>query len=106
MTAHDSDHTSFIKTPKQLIAVVLLAFIVPIPVISVLASLASRSVAARARAVSEEPLAKRLTPVGEVLVAAGGGGGAAVPTGREVVEAVCAVCHVTDVANAPKIGDK
>jgi cytochrome c5 len=105
MTEHDSEHTSFIKTPKQLIAVILLAFIVPIAVISVLASLASRSVDASASAFSEEAVAKRLKPVGEVVVAAGGGS-AAVRTGREVVETVCAACHVTGVANAPKIGDK
>jgi cytochrome c5 len=105
MTEHDSEHTSFIKTPQQLIAVVLLAFIVPIAVISILASLAARSVDASASAFSEEAVAKRLKPVGEVVVAAGGGA-AAPRTGRQVVEAVCAACHVAGVANAPRIGDK
>src|SRR5215213_3813467 len=99
MTEHDSEHTSFIKTPKQLIAVILLAFIVPIAVISVLASLASRSVDASASAFSEEAVAKRLKPVGEVVVAAGGGGAGVVRTGRQVVEAVCSACHVAGVAN-------
>lgn len=106
MTEHDSEHTSFIKTPKQLIAVIVLAFVVPIAVISVLASLAARSVDPSASAFSEEAVAKRLKPVGEVVVAAGGGGAAAVRTGRQIVEAVCVACHVAGLANAPKIGDK
>ena len=105
MSEHDSEHSSFIKTPKQLIAVIVLAFVVPIALISVLASLAFHSVEPSATAFSEEAIAKRLKPVGEVVVAAGGGAAAVVRTGRQVVEAVCAACHVTGVLNAPKIGD-
>lgn len=105
MSEHDSEHSSFIKTPKQLIAVIVLAFVVPIALISVLASLAFHSVEPSATAFSEEAIAKRLKPVGEVVVAAGGGAAAVVRTGRQVVEAVCAACHVTGALNAPKIGD-
>ena len=104
MSEHDSEHSSFIKTPKQLIAVILLAFIVPIAVISVLASLAFHSMRPDATAFSDEAVAKRLKPVGEVVVAAGGGA-ATVRTGQQVVEAVCAACHATGALNAPKIGD-
>ena len=43
MSEHDPhEHTSFIKTPKQLLVVVVLAFVVPIVLIAMLASLASR----------------------------------------------------------------
>jgi hypothetical protein len=71
MSEHDSHgHTSFIQTPKQLIIVVVLAFIIPIVVISIIASLASRTVDPSASAFSEEAVAKRIKPVGEVAVAA------------------------------------
>ncbi len=100
---HD-EHSSFIKTPKQLLAVVILAFIVPIFIISLLASVASRSVEPNATAFSEEAIAKRLKPVGEVVVAAAGGAANA-RNGQQIVEAVCAACHVTGALNAPKIGD-
>lgn len=100
---HD-EHSSFIKTPWQLLAVVVLAFVVPIFIISVLASIASRSVEPSATAFSEEAIAKRLKPVGEVVVAAAGGA-ANVRTGQQIVEAVCAACHTTGALNAPKMGD-
>jgi len=105
MSEHDPhEHTSFIKTPKQLIAVIVLAFVVPVLVIAMLASLASRAVDPSAGAFSEEAITKRLKPVGEVVVAAGGGAQAS-RTGQQVVETVCAACHATGALNAPKVGD-
>jgi cytochrome c5 len=54
---------------------------------------------------SDEAIAKRLKPVGEVLVS-----DPSAPkvekNGKQVVEAVCAACHATGALNAPKIGDK
>jgi len=107
MSEHDShEHTSFIKTPKQLIAVIVLAFVVPVIVISMLASLASRSVDPSASAFSEEAVAKRIKPVGEVAIAAAAPEGGAQRTGEEIVQSVCAACHQTGALNAPKIGDR
>jgi cytochrome c5 len=105
MSEHDpQEHQSFIKTPKQLLAVVVLAFVVPIFVIAMLASLASKSVDPATQTFSKDAIAKRLKPVGEVVVAAGGGAGV-VKTGQQVYEAVCAACHATGALNAPKVGD-
>ncbi len=105
MSEHESnEHTSFIKTPKQLLAVVILAFLVPILLIAMLASLAFRSVAPDSATVSDEAIAQRLKPVGQVVVAEGSD----VPGqrgGKQIVEAVCAACHTTGALNAPKIGD-
>src|SRR4051812_48493810 len=105
MSEHDPhEHTSFIKTPQQLLAVVILAFVVPIVLISIIASLAMRS-SDREESGSDEAVAKRLKPVGQVVVAEGSD----VPgqqSGKQVVEAVCSACHATGALNAPKIGDK
>jgi cytochrome c5 len=100
------EHTSFIKTPKQLIAVIVLAFAVPVLVIAMLASLVIRGASEpEPGTMSDEAVAKRLKPVGEVVVAEGGASSAAVRTGQQVTEAVCAACHATGALNAPKIGD-
>jgi cytochrome c5 len=100
---HD-EHGSFIKTPKQLLVVVILAFLIPIIGISILASLATRSVEPGAQVKSEDAIAKRLQPVGQVVVAEGSD----VPgqkTGKQVVAATCNACHGTGALGAPKIGD-
>jgi cytochrome c5 len=72
MSQHDpSEHSSFIKTPQQLIVVIVLAFVVPIGLISLIASLAFRSMDPHEVAASDEAVAKRLKPVGEVVIAEG-----------------------------------
>jgi cytochrome c5 len=101
---HD-EHSSFIKTPQQLIVVVLLAFIVPIVGILLVVQLVIGKPSADPNALAPESVASRLQPVGKVEV----GAPAAAPgarTGEEIVKSVCAACHQTGVANAPKIGDK
>jgi cytochrome c5 len=106
MSEHDSHaHTSFIQTPKQLIAVVVLAFVVPVIVIAMIASLAFRSVEPSASAFSEEAVAKRIKPVGEVVVAAAPAA-AGQRSGQDIVQSVCSACHGTGALGAPRIGDK
>lgn len=104
---HLEEHSSPIKTPKQLIIVVLLAFLVPIVLIAMLSQLVTTGFDASKNnpALSDEAIARRLKPVGEVEVV-----DASAPkvdkTGKEIVEAVCGACHISGVLNAPKIGDK
>lgn len=103
---HIPEHTSLIKTPKQLIIVVVLSFIVPVLVIVMLAHLVTGGKkAAPATAAAEEAVAKRIKPAGEVVVKAGGGASED-RSGKVVYETVCTACHGAGVLNAPKFGDK
>ena len=124
---HTPEHTSLIKTPKQLVIVVLLSFIVPVTVIIMLAQLAMDGKRKpEATATSEEAVAKRLKPAGSVVVdpnapapvaaavVAVAAPGAAAPAaaggdtakGKSVYDAACMACHAAGVAGAPKTGDK
>lgn len=101
------EHSSPIKTPRQLIIVIVLAFLVPIALIVMLTQLVTGSgnFGKDHPGMSDEAIAKRLKPVGEVVVV-----DANAPkvdkSGKQVVEAVCSACHATGALNAPKIGDK
>ncbi len=106
MSTHDQ-HESFIKTPQQLIAVVIAAFAIPIIGIILLVQLVIAERTADPSAMTPENIAARIQPVGRVeFGGASGGGGAAGQTGEQVVKTVCATCHQAGVAGAPKIGDK
>jgi cytochrome c5 len=106
MSGNDS-HESLIKTPKQLIAVLLLAFIVPIVVIVLLAHLATSGRIYDKDAMSPEEIAKRIKPVADVnLAGAQRQGASALRTGEQIYRSVCVACHATGVAKAPKFGDR
>lgn len=98
-------HQSPIKTPKQLVIVLVLAFVVPIVLIVLLSQLATSGRIADQKAMSSEEVAARIKPVAEVNVA-GGGGAKALKTGEQVFQSVCTACHTAGVANAPKFGNK
>ncbi|MFZ9527985.1 MAG: c-type cytochrome [Burkholderiales bacterium] len=103
---HQTEHSSPIKTPKQLAIVVALAFIVPVVVIIVLAQFAAGGKKSTASpAAQEEAVAKRLKPAGEVMISASGSA-QQLRDGKTVAETACAACHATGAMNAPKIGDK
>jgi cytochrome c5 len=105
MSEHD-EHSSFIKTPQQLIMVVLLAFLVPIISIVLLINLVLNKPSADPSALAPEAVAARLQPVGRVEFGAASGAAAGPRSGEDIVKSVCSACHQTGVANAPKIGDK
>lgn len=118
------EHSSPIKTPGQLITVVLLAFLVPVLGIILLVQLivGGLRVDATSPLMSEDAVAKRLKPVGEVALgepapaapAAGAPAAAAqqvaaaapADPGQKVYQAFCTVCHGAGIAGAPKTGDK
>ena len=129
---HAEEHGSLIKTPKQLVIVVVLAFAVPITLIVMLTQLITSGgdTSKSNPAMSEEAVAKRIRPVGDVVVdpsqpapaaAAAPAQVAAAPApaatpvaaaagdagkGKAVYASACTVCHAAGVAGAPKAGDK
>ncbi len=105
MSEHDPD-SSFIKTPQQLVTVVLLAFVVPIFGIVMLVQLVVNRPHADPAAMTAEAVAKRIQPVGSLEFAAAGGAAQAARTGEEIVKAACFACHDTGAAGAPKTGDR
>jgi cytochrome c5 len=103
-----SDHdpqSSFIKTPQQLIVVILLSFLVPVVGIILLVQLVLSHPAADPNAMTDEAIAKRLQPVGRVEFGAAGAA-AGSRSAEQIYKAVCTNCHQTGVAGAPKLGDK
>ena len=102
MTDHDP-HSSAIKTPKQLIVVVLLAFLVPITIIGLLSQLFTSTT--RDTKEDEQRVLERIKPVGTVVLAEATASSGNL-TGQQVFAQVCKTCHETGLAGAPKVGDK
>lgn len=102
----EQEHSSFIKTPQQLIVVVLLAFLVPVFGIVMIVQLVANRPKADPAAMTPEAIAARIQPVGRVEFGEAGRTAAGPRTGEEIVKAVCAACHATGAAGAPRIGDK
>ncbi|NYT63305.1 cytochrome c5 family protein [Alcaligenaceae bacterium] len=99
-------HEGLIKTPKQLIVTVILAFIVPISIIVLLINLveASSTMGSGSNAQTSEAIASRIKPVaGFSLVDANAP--KVFKTGQQVFDTTCTACHTAGVAGAPKIGD-
>jgi len=106
--ANHTEHQSFIRTPKQLIAAVAGFFLVIVIGIILLVSFVTNqrvtgagsegqnaeAVAARVRPVAEEGFALKDVNAPKVL-----------QNGQAVYTAVCAACHGTGAAGAPKLGD-
>jgi cytochrome c5 len=106
---HIEEHSSPIKTPQQLIVVVVLSFVVPVAAILLLIKLITggMQIDPESSAMSENAIANRLKPVGEVRVVAGGDDAASgAGGGEQLFNSVCQACHAAGIAGAPKTGDK
>jgi cytochrome c5 len=125
----DEEHSSAIKTPSQLIAVVVAAFVFPVATFMLLGHYMSsaRPIDPDSPAYSDEAVTKRLKPVGELVLANGStqaevqssgvtdqaplaASAAGADAGEDKITAIytasCAACHVSGAAGAPKLGDK
>jgi cytochrome c5 len=98
------EHASFIRTPKQLVIVVGLAFAVPIALFGLLSQLAT-GVRPAGSSEAETGVLNRIKPVGAVtLVDASAPQGNL--SGEQVYQTVCKTCHEAGLVGAPKFGDK
>jgi cytochrome c5 len=119
---HIPEHPSPIKNWKQMLVVAVLAFAVPIFLILAIVQIITGGlqVDAGSPATTEEAIAARLKPVGEVRLAlagaaaapavanvqpAAGAPAAKTKSGQEVFQQACAACHAAGLAGAPKAGD-
>lgn len=111
-------HELPIKTPKQLIIAILLAFVVPVLVIILLTRYVGESSkpAAGSNLMTPEATAERIAPVGRLTleatvpaIAAAEAPSADAPalirTGAQVYQAKCVGCHASGVLGSPKFGD-
>jgi cytochrome c5 len=96
-------HESLIKTPRQLITIVVLAFVVPIALIILISQLVTGG--DHAANESQTAVLERIQPVGDVVIAAPSGPKGQL-TGEQVYGQVCKNCHEAGLAGAPKFGDQ
>lgn len=127
--SENEEESPSIKTPKQLITVVLCAFVFPITIIVLLAQYVTGGISAGNvdSVMYKELVAKRVMPVGSLVlvnsspqvessqnkktgqvkpmvpptVASGGLGQV-----EEIYSSSCSACHASGAAGAPKLGDK
>ncbi|MDQ0142805.1 c-type cytochrome [Cupriavidus necator] len=99
------EHQSPIKTPKQLIAVVIAAFLVPIIVIILLVNFVGHGSTESAGAVTTaEAVNDRIKPVASLEIK-DPNAPRVFKTGEQVYKEICAACHATGAAGAPKYGN-
>jgi len=105
-------HESLIKTPKQLIVVVVLAFVVPVGLMLLLVQLVLGGKQTDSAVMTPEAVATRIKPVADVSVggaaaaSASASAAAGKSDGKKIYESACIACHGAGVAGAPKFGDK
>lgn len=106
MSDAHNEHEAAIKTPKQLIAVVIAGFLVPIICIVLLVQFVTNAPkeGAGSDAATEKAILSRIAPEATVAVF-----DANAPkqllSAEEVYKSSCVACHGAGIAGAPKTGD-
>ena len=101
--AHE-EHESFIKTPQQLIVIVVLSFVVFVGVAVLVAQFVQSGYKGLDTA-NPEIIAKAIQPVARVELGEAESASAGPKTGSQIYKAACAACHDAGAAGAPKLGD-
>ena len=95
-----NEHGSLIKSPKQLIIMVFASFFVPLIIILLLMVFVNNGKRGESTATTEQ----LIKPVAQ-LNFKDASGPKELQTGEQVYKAVCASCHASGAAGAPKVGD-
>lgn len=104
--AHEESHEGPIRTPKQLVAVVVASFVVPVIIIVLLVNYVAwgERPAAGSDGLGAEAVARRIQPVGTIELR-DASDMTTLKTGEQVYIAQCTACHAVGAAGAPKTGD-
>jgi cytochrome c5 len=108
MSDAHTEHQSFIRTPKQLVVAVAGFFLVIVIGIILLVSYATsgKLSGAGTESQSAEAVAERVRPVADAgFTLKDANAPKVLQAGQAVYSAVCAACHGTGAAGAPKMGD-
>ena len=99
-------HEGPIRTPRQLIWVVLASFVLPVVIVILLVNFVAfgSKPSAGSDGLGAEAVAKRLQRIGSVEIK-DASDVASLKTGQQVYDAQCTACHATGAAGAPKAGD-
>lgn len=99
-------HETPIKTPTQLITVIVLAFVVPILIITLLVNFvtSAKRTGAGSESLTAAATEARIRPVASVEVR-DANAPRVLKTGAEVYKAQCSACHDAGAAGAPKLGE-
>lgn len=108
MSDPHNDHEAGIRTPKQLIAAIVAGFLIPIICIVLLVQYVTTTHidGAGSNAQTNEAVVARIKPIADQgFTLKDVNAPRVMQTGTEVYKAVCAACHTTGAAGAPKLGD-
>jgi cytochrome c5 len=98
-------HAALIKTPKQLVAVILAAFIIPIVVIVLLVTyVVNGNQVGVGGEQTDLAIRQRIAPVASYELR-DINAPRVYKSGQEVYQQICAVCHTAGVAGAPKFAN-
>ncbi|MEK6422659.1 MAG: c-type cytochrome [Burkholderia gladioli] len=99
-------HEAPIKTPGQLIAVIVASFAIPIVIIILFATYANHvfRTGAGTDSLSDAAVAARIAPLAQVDVK-DANAPRSYKSGEEIYKAVCVTCHASGAAGAPKFGN-
>lgn len=102
----EESHEGFIRTPKQLMAVVVASFVVPVIIIIMLINFVAwgSKPSAGSDAMSDESVARRIQKIG-VSEYKDVNDVKSMKSGEQVFQVQCTACHSTGAAGAPKLGD-
>ncbi len=123
MESLEKSHTEpLIRTPSQLLTIVLLSFFIPVVVILLVVKAITGGITVTPNALTETSVKARLAPVGRIKLSGTGvmektelgfsadndqqDGNIEEKSGEVVYNEVCISCHLSGIAGAPKTNDK